>query len=170
MCRTKLLAALILACCLNPAAYAEQGDRDKEMTLTADHCGIEGKTGKRRCTGRVMITQGTMKIQADSLLLSQDENNEIKSVQGEGKPVKFKQKLDKSEDWLDAESLRFEYDSKKGLVILMDEVKVHKGQDQATATKITYDLNTEKYELFGAPNVQTKLVIQPKKKEAQVEK
>lgn len=165
MYQKNLLTALLLACCLSPVVMAEKGDRDKPLEASADHSKIDQKTGKVVLTGNVLLVQGTMTIRADSLQMSQDaDGNQF--AQGNGKPVRFKQKLDKSTDWLEVESLRFDYDGKKGFLQLFDKASMQKGRDAASASKITYDLNTEEYELIGEPGNQTKMVITPQKKAA----
>jgi lipopolysaccharide export system protein LptA len=79
--------------------------------------------------------------------------------------VRFRQRLDQSEDWLEAESLRFDYDSKKGVLQLFDKAWVRKGQDVVHGDHITYDLNTELYQVKGKPGERVKITIVPKKKE-----
>ncbi len=164
MFRTNVLTTLALACCLNLPAFAEQADREKPMNITADNCNFDQKTSKSICTSNVVVVQGSMTIHADRLVINQDaDGNQF--AQGEGKPVRFRQKLDKSPDWLEAESLRFDYDSKKGFLQLFDKAWVRKGQDLVVGDHITYDLKSELYQAKSNPGGRVNITIVPKKKE-----
>ena len=165
MFRTNVLAAVATACCLSFPAWAEQADREKPMNITADHCDFDQKTMKSVCTSHVVVVQGSMTIRADRLVISQDaDGNQF--AQGEGKPVRFRQKLDKSPDWLEAESLRFDYDGKKGFLQLLDKAWVRKSQDVVVGDHITYDLNSELYQVKSNPGGRVNITITPKKKDA----
>lgn len=164
MFRTNVMMALAAACSLSLPAMAEQADREKPMNITADHCDFDQKTMKSICTSNVVVVQGSMTIRADKLVISQDaEGNQF--AQGEGKPVWFRQKLDKSPDWLEAESLRFDYDGKKGFLQLFDKAWVRKNQDVVVGDHITYDLNSELYQVKSNPGGRVNITITPKKKE-----
>ncbi len=164
MFRTKLTLALVLACCLEAPVFAEQGDREKPMNIQADNCNYEQKAQRSVCTHNVIVTQGTMTIRADRLVVTQDaDGNQF--AQGEGKPVRFRQKLDSSGDWLEAESQRFDYDGKKGVVQLFDKAWVRKSQDVVYGDQITYDLKTELYQAKSKPGGRVNITIVPKKKE-----
>lgn len=169
MFRTNVLTAIVLACSLSPAVRAEQADRDKPMNITADRCDFDQKTMKSICSSNVLVTQGSMTIRADRLVISQDaDGNQF--AQGEGKPVRFRQKLDKSPDWLEAESLRFDYDGKKGFLQLFDKAWVRKSQDVVHGDHITYDLNSELYQAKSNPGGRVNITITPRKKELPGEK
>lgn len=165
MFRTNLLMAIAAACCLNSLVFAEQGDREKPMNITADNCNFDQKTSKSVCTSNVVVVQGSMTIHADRLVISQDADGN-QYAQGEGKPVRFRQKLDRSPDWLEAESLRFEYDGKKGFLQLFDKAWVRKNQDLVVGDYITYDLSSELYQAKSNPGGRVNITIVPKKKES----
>lgn len=166
MCRTNLLLALAATCCLNSVALAEKGDLEKPLSIESDNsCKIDERQGRSVCTGNVVIKQGSLSLHAETVVFVQ-ENGNVVSAQGSGKPVKFRQKMD-DQDWFDAEALQFDYDAKKGKLVLTEKVVVRKGQDETTASKIVYDLNGHESEVFGSPGKRARLVFQPKKKEPQ---
>ena len=165
MFRTNLLLAAAAACCLNSQVFAEQADREKPMNITADVCNFDQKTAKSVCTSNVVVVQGSMTIHADRLVISQDADGN-QYAQGEGKPVRFRQKLDRSPDWLEAESLRFDYDGKKGFLQLFDKAWVRKNQDLVVGDYITYDLSSELYQAKSNPGGRVNITIVPKKKES----
>lgn len=152
-----LLALLVL----NPAA-AETADRDKPMNIVADNCALDQKTQQSVCTGNVVVTQGTMVVRADKLTTRQDEQGN-QYAQGEGRPVRFKQRLDSGE-MLDAEALRFDYDGGRGFMVLLDKAWIKRNQDLVVGDKITYDMNTEYYQAQSKAGGRVNITLTPKKK------
>lgn len=162
MCR--YLALPLLALILSAPAFAEKADREKPMNIVADNCFAEQKTQQTICTGNVIVTQGTMVLRADKVVMRQDADGK-QFAKGEGRPVRFKQKLDSGE-MLDAESLSFDYDELKGEMVLIDKAWVKKGQDVVMGDSITYNLNTEFYQAQSKPGSRVNITINPKKKDA----
>nr|WP_314898871.1 lipopolysaccharide transport periplasmic protein LptA [uncultured Deefgea sp.] len=162
MCRH--LALPLLALILSSPSFAETADREKPMNIVADHCLAEQKTQQTVCTGNVIVTQGTMVMRADKVTMRQDAEGK-QFAKGEGRPVRFKQKLDSGE-MLDAESLRFDYDELKGEMVLIDKAWVKKGQDIVMGDTINYNLNTEFYQAQSKPGNRVNITINPKKKDA----
>ncbi|MBM9887282.1 lipopolysaccharide transport periplasmic protein LptA [Deefgea sp. CFH1-16] len=134
------------------------------MNIVADHCLAEQKTQQTVCTGNVIVTQGTMVMRADKVVMRQDADGK-QFAKGEGRPVRFKQKLDSGE-MLDAESLSFDYDEVKGEMVLIDKAWVKKGQDVVMGDTINYNLNTEFYQAQSKPGNRVNITINPKKKDA----
>ncbi|WP_410498554.1 lipopolysaccharide transport periplasmic protein LptA [Chitinibacter sp. S2-10] len=160
MFRPLVLPLLVLL--LNNSAQAETADREKPMNIVADNCALDQKTQQSVCTGNVIVTQGTMVIRADKLTTRQDEQGNQFS-QGEGRPVRFKQKLDSGE-LLNAEALRFDYDGAKGFMILLDKAWVKRHQDLVVGDKITYDMNTEFYQAQSKAGNRVNITLTPKVK------
>lgn len=152
----------LLALLLSNTVSAETADREKPMNIVADNCALDQKTQQSVCTGNVVVTQGTMVIRADKLVTRQDEQGN-QFAQGEGRPVRFKQKLDSGE-LLDAEALRFDYDGAKGFMVLMEKAWIKRNQDLVVGDKITYDMNTEYYQAQSKTGGRVNITLTPKKK------
>ncbi|WP_373975985.1 lipopolysaccharide transport periplasmic protein LptA [Chitinibacter sp. SCUT-21] len=158
-----LILPLLALLVLNPAA-AETADREKPMNVEADSCEYFQKTMQQICVGNVIVTQGTMVIRADKLTTRQDEQGNQFAL-GEGRPVRFKQKLDSGE-MLNAEALRFDYDGGRGFVVLSEKAWVKRNQDLVVGDKITYDMNTEYYQAQSKAGGRVNITLTPKKKSA----
>lgn len=52
------------------------------------------KTGITTYTGNVIIEQGTMKLQANSIVAQLNKRRQISTITATGKPAKFQQQLD----------------------------------------------------------------------------
>ncbi|WP_374348277.1 lipopolysaccharide transport periplasmic protein LptA [Chitinimonas sp.] len=168
------LAAILLAA-LALHSHAELADRSLPMHISAKSAEADDKAGVRRLIDDVRITQGTMVFTAD--LATVLETRSGQKVTGEGRPVKFRQKMEASADWLDAVADRLEYDSQTGDVRLLGHAWLKKGADELVGNLITYNTNTEKYRAEGGKGVgvagstpaddgRVHMVIQPKQKPA----
>ncbi|HSC81641.1 MAG TPA: lipopolysaccharide transport periplasmic protein LptA [Chitinolyticbacter sp.] len=160
---------LACACIVSQAVHAETADREKPMKIEADRASLDQKQMVGVYTGNVVVTQGTMILKSAVLNVRQDEAGN-QYITGNGKPVTFRQRLDSGE-WVDAQSLRFDYDGKTGLLKLIDQAWVRRDTgDEVIGSVITYNMNTEQYEAQGgADNTNSgrvNITIQPKKKAA----
>lgn len=158
----KIVLATLLSC-VSALVGAETGDLDKPIEVSAGPCRME-KAGVQRCSGGVTITQGSMILKAEQVELRQDAEDNL-YVQCEGAPVTFRQKLDSGE-WVDAQALRINYDGKKKLLQLQGKAVVKRGQEVAAAELLSYDMANEVAESAGKGEGRTRIVIQPKKKQA----
>ncbi|WP_148717200.1 lipopolysaccharide transport periplasmic protein LptA [Chitinolyticbacter meiyuanensis] len=161
---------LACACIATLTAHAETADREKPMKIEADRANFDQKQMLGVYTGNVVVTQGTMVMKSAVLNVRQDEAGN-QYITGNGKPVTFRQRLDSGE-WVDAQSLSFDYDGKTGLLKLIDKAWVRRDTgDEVIGQVITYNMNTEVYEAQGGKDGgssgRVNITIQPKKKAEQ---
>lgn len=157
------IAFAILILCISYSTFAEKGDQDKPLDIQAEHCDFNQKTMVSTCRGHVVVTQGTMTIQSQKLVVSQDQKGNY-FAQGAGRPVKFKQRMDNGIDWLEAQSYRFDYDGEKRRLQLLEQAWVRQGDNQVKGEKITYNLDKEEYEAIGKPGERVSITLIPKDK------
>ena len=154
-------AGLFLSAALAQAASA---DRAQKIHIQADQGNFDQKTNTGVYVGNVIVTQGSMELRSSRLTIRQDDAGNQFS-QGEGSPVKFKERADDG-TWITAESLRYDYNGKTGLLTLIDKANVHKDQDEVIGDIITYNLNTDQYEAktTGKSGGRVNITITPKQK------
>lgn len=88
-------AALVGFTVLSSAgAWAIPSDRSQPITLLADRATFSERTGVTTYTGNVVIEQGTMKLQADSIVANLNSKKEISVITATGRPAQFQQKTD----------------------------------------------------------------------------
>lgn len=151
----KHISYLLLGAYLASQAFgarAEKNDLFKELAWEAaknsnvDRVGdIEGIL----LEGNVIITQGTMRINASKLILKQGKDR-ARFGEGFGTPVFFTQKQEGREDYLEATADRLEFDERTNTVKLFGKAKLKLGKDQLSADYIVYNTLTERYEAAGA--------------------
>ena len=170
--RTKLLM-LALLMLTSIGAYAEKADRDQPIDLEADSLSTNDAKKISTYTGNVILTQGTLVIHADKLVVREDKEGFQHST-STGNPTTFKQKMEGKNEYIEGSAQRIEYDGHMDKVQLYTKAWVKRGQDIVNGDYIMYDANAEYAEVIGggqaatpnAPKGRVRAVIQPKKKTA----
>jgi lipopolysaccharide export system protein LptA len=148
------LRILLLLGCLSGtmSAHAESADRDKPIQFSADRSeAINYETKVATLSGNVIITQGTMSIRADNVILKQNPDNTL-SATAHGKPVSFRQKRDGSDEYLEGYALRAEYDGQKEVLELFNQALLKQGIDEIRSNYIYYNSATETFRAEGRPD------------------
>jgi lipopolysaccharide export system protein LptA len=143
--------ALCIALCCAVSAHAEKADREKPIDFQGDAGGgnADSKTGE--LTGHVIITQGTMTIQADRVTFKQNADNSL-SATAYGNPVRFREKRDGAEDYYEGYAQRIVYDGEKRFIELFENALLKKTGDEIRSNYISYNATTEKFTAEGRPD------------------
>jgi len=167
-----LLRWLVCAALASPAAgFAEQGDRDKPVNIEADRLTIDDVKKESVFEGNVVVTQGTLLLKADKLIVKQDAAG-FNYAYAYGKPAHFRQKRDGYDEYIEGQGERLEYDGKADRMQVFTNAEIHKGADEVRGDFIAYDAKTGFYQVIGGPSVATpvnpkgrvRATIQPPKK------
>lgn len=169
--RSWLIGAALIAC-VAPGAHAEKADREKPINLEADTMEVDDAAKVSTYTGSVRLSQGTLLILADKLVVRQDAEG-FSSGTAYGNPAYFRQKRDGVDEYIEGWANRIEYDGRRDRVELFTNARVRRGQDEVRGSYISYDARTEFYQVKGGPDAVTetnpkgrvRAVIQPKAKQ-----
>lgn len=153
-------------------AVGDIADRDKPINLEADRMEVDDAKKVVTLTGNVVVTQGTMVIRSDRMVISQDAGGFNKGI-AYGNPAKFRQKREGFDEYIDGQAQRMEYDGRNERLELFDKAVVKKGPEEVRGNYIAYDSRTEFYQVSGGGKdssgreVQGRVraVIVPKRKE-----
>jgi len=146
---------IALVVCLAPGfalpVAAEKADREKNIEFQGDSGGgnAESKTGE--LVGHVIITQGTMSIQADRVTFKQNPDNSLSAI-AYGNPVRFREKRDGGDDYYEGYAQRIVYDGQKRFVELFDNALLKKTGDEIRSNYISYSAATENFSAQGRPD------------------
>lgn len=160
--------ALLFSC----GALAETADREQPIDLEADNVTVNDAKKTSVYTGNVILTQGTLVIHADRLVVREDANGFQHST-SYGNPTTFKQKQEGKDEYIQGSAQRIEYDGRMDKVQLYTKAWVKRGEDIVNGEYIMYDAGAEYAEVIGggspaasstAPKGRVRAVIQPKKK------
>ena len=146
--KTRAAAALALVtwCALATAtASAERADRDKPVNIESDSLIADEAKKVATFDGKVVLTQGSLVIRADRIVVQQDNDGFQRGV-ATGNPARFRHKREGLGEYIDGEALRIEYDTR------VDHVEFFKGArlrrdsgDDIRGDYISYDARTERF-------------------------
>lgn len=155
-----LLAGLLVAFALMPPARAEKADRGKPMVVESDDqqsATVDLKAKVTVISGNVVITQGTLRIQADRVEVRENVPGRYQAVAkgSSGKPATFRQKRDRVDEVVEAEAERVEYDGAAERVRFVGDAKLRVVRpsgppDEASAAVISYDQRSDTIVFEGA--------------------
>lgn len=140
---------LLLGLCAAPLCHAERADRLQPMVVESDGRQAASVDLNRKITvlnGNVSITQGTLRILAERVEIREEAPGRF-MAQARGsslQPTRFRQKRDRQDEVVEAESSRVEYDSAAERVRFIGDAKLRvlrngKVSDEAHAAVIVYD-------------------------------
>ncbi|MFO1359301.1 lipopolysaccharide transport periplasmic protein LptA [Plasticicumulans sp.] len=155
-----LIAPGLLACALSAQALPE--DRQQPVNLVADRAEMNQQTGVATYEGNVIVTQGTMRLTGDKVVVYTQEG-ELQRMESFGKPTTFKQKPAADKEEILGESLKLEYDARTGIVIATGKAKITQVKDTFTGDRIEYDVNKDLVKARGGESAgRVQIILQPK--------
>jgi lipopolysaccharide export system protein LptA len=146
-----LSVALACAAACAPCARAEKADREKPINYQADTGDVNYQTKVGTLVGSVIITQGTLTIHADKVILRQNPDNSL-SATAFGNPITFREKRDGTDEYYEGVAQRAEYDGQKRFLELFDRALLRKGTDEIRSNYISYNAETEFFKAEGRPD------------------
>lgn len=161
-------------------AFAERADRDKPVNLEADKVTVDDRNKIQVFEGRVTMTQGTLTIRGDKIVITQDAEGYQRGVAygSANSLARFRQKREGKDIWFEGEAERIEHDAKTELARFFDRAWVRNGDDEVRGQYIEYDGITENYVVTNGPNATTvpragagnrvRALIQPKRKDGPI--
>ncbi len=156
------------------AVMAEAADRDKPIDLEADTVKVDDSKQISTYSGNVILTQGTLVIRADKLIVREDQGGFQHST-SLGNPTTFKQKMEGKNEYMEGSAQRIEYDGRMDKVQLYTKAWVKRGGDIVHGDYIMYDASAEYAEVIGGgpqaatpgtPSGRVRAIIQPKGKKS----
>jgi lipopolysaccharide export system protein LptA len=149
--KTKLL--LLVVVLFSISARAERADREKPVNLDADKITVDDSKKTHIFEGNVVLTQGTLSIKAEKLVVTQDANGYQTGVATGGPDglARFRQKREGRDDYIDGEAERIVNDGKLEKSELFSRAKIRNGVDEVRGQYISYDGKTENYVVTSGP-------------------
>ncbi len=146
--KARAAAALALAtwCALATAtASAERADRDKPVNIESDSLIADEAKKVATFEGKVVLTQGSLIIRADRIVVQQDNDGFQRGV-ATGNPARFRHKREGLGEYIDGEALRIEYDAGADRVEFFKGARLRRDSgDDIRGDYISYDARTERF-------------------------
>lgn len=159
------------AAAVSASAYAERADRDKPLHIQADQAQVDDASQTSVFTGNVIMTQGTLTIRGDKIVIVQDKDG-FKHGTATGRQSSFRQKREGLDEYVEGYGDRIEYDTKTEILDLHGKARMKREHDEANGEHIAYDSKTEIFRVIGSANRNAPLqgrahaILQPRSKDA----
>jgi lipopolysaccharide export system protein LptA len=147
-------------------AFALSTDREQPIQIEADKATIDDAKGIATYEGNVIITQGTIRIDANTVTINYARKQHIEKVVAIGEPARFKQTPDGGKEDINARAKRMEYNAEKDMLHLTQEAELRQANDTFTGQRITYDTQRGiiRADKGNSENGRIKVTIQPRQK------
>jgi lipopolysaccharide export system protein LptA len=158
-------------------AVALPDDWQKEMTILSDSAEIDRRAGTVVYEGNVVLTQGTLKIEADRLMILRNGDTLEKAV-AEGDRARYQQQIEVGKPLTTALGNRIDYYTSERRIIITGDAELEQEGNIFSGERITYDMATETVRADGTTaesstdstdedSGRIKVVIQPPKPESE---
>lgn len=141
------LAFAPLLFALAGTALAALADRDQPVSIEASQGSIDNRNKVHIFEGSVVLSQGTLVIRCDKLVVTQDGNGFQRGVAtgGEGGRASFRQRREGRSEFIEGRAERIEYDAEREKATLIGRAEVSSAGDEVRGEYIEYDGRTETY-------------------------
>ena len=159
------------------SSLAERADRDKPIHLEADRATVEdykrkGEFRTSTFSGNVLLTQGTLRIQADKIIMKENSTG-YRYATAYGNLASFREKRDGVDEYVEAWGKRVEYDDRTDKIELFGNARLKRGGDEVAGDYIAYDIKRDFFQVNSLveqkndkqPDSRVRAIIQPKTKQ-----
>ena len=126
-----------------PAAALEE-DQHQPMYIEADAAELDEKQSTSLYLGNVDVTQGSMHILADEVLVHHKQDRRVQKIIAVGHPVRYRQRVEDDPDEVKGRALRMEYEADRDELTLIDEAVLIQGEDRFASDRIVYNRITDR--------------------------
>jgi lipopolysaccharide export system protein LptA len=155
-----------LCCCVVLSVgrvYALPSDQNQPVSLEADRATYNERTGVTTYTGNVLITQGSIRIEADSIVVNLTADRSIKDATAKGRPARFQQQISSDKGIARGEGQTINYDAAGGILALTGNALLTQDGARFSGNSIRYSINQGDVEATGSGSNRVKIVIPPNK-------
>ncbi len=144
--KSVLLTTLV---CASASVFALQSDRNQSVELLADSATFNDKTGLMTYSGNVVIEQGTMKLQASSVVAQFNANRQVRIVTATGSPAKFQQQMDGNKGLARGEAQKIIYNTETGILNMSGNAYLDQNGASIRSNTLKYSMNKGDVEASG---------------------
>lgn len=160
---TACLAATLIAVSslASVSSFALPSDRQQAITLEADRATYNEKSGITTYTGNVIIQQGTVKIQADSLVATLNKDRQIQQVTAKGRPAKFQQQISIEKGLARGEGQSMVYNAETGVIVMTGNAYLTQDGASFRGNILRYSITAGDVEATGNAQRRIQIIIPP---------
>lgn len=162
-CRTlRLICCLLL---LPIQVIALESDSAQPIYVEADGADIDDRTGVSIYTGNVVVTQGSIKLNASKVTVTQ-KGEKSDHILAEGSPVRFEQQTEGDKGVIKGRAKTADYHMDSEIIYMVGDAIMIQGEDTFRSDRITYDRVKGKVKAGASAKgkQRVRIAVQPKKK------
>lgn len=155
---TALFSAILMSFPL--MAFALKSDTEQPININSGNQSLDMEKNIVTFTDKVEITQGSIEIKADKVIITRPAENSGKkgNIEAFGKPVTFHQLLDDGKP-VTGKAERVHYDLGTEFLTLTGNAELQQLDSKITANQITYDVKKQQLKADGkSQRVRTVLI------------
>ncbi|EOF4704109.1 MAG: lipopolysaccharide ABC transporter substrate-binding protein LptA [Klebsiella huaxiensis] len=153
------LASALLAASL--PALAKTGDTDQPIHIGSDQQSLDMQSNVVTFTGNVVVTQGTIKINADKVVVTRSDGEKGKEViDAYGNPATFYQMQDNGKP-VKGHAAKMRYEVQNDFVTLTGNAYLEQLDSNIKGDKITYLVKEQKMQAFSNKGGRVTTVLVP---------
>ena len=153
------IAGVLLAASL--PALALTGDTDQPIHIESDQQSLDMQGNVVTFTGNVVMTQGSIKINADKVVVTRPGGEQGKEViDGYGKPATFFQMQDNGKP-VKGHAAHMRYELQNDFVVLTGDAFLEQVDSNIKGDKITYLVKEQKMQAFSDKGKRVTTVLVP---------
>ncbi|AIQ98603.1 lipopolysaccharide ABC transporter substrate-binding protein LptA [Pluralibacter gergoviae] len=161
---TKLSLKLVIASALLASslpALALTGDTDQPIHIESDQQSLDMQGNVATFTGNVIVTQGSIKINADKVVVTRPNGEKGKEIMdGYGNPATFYQMQDSGKP-VKGHAAKMHYETANDLVVLTGNAYLEQLDSNIKGDKITYLVKQQKMQAYSEKGKRVTTVLVP---------
>lgn len=162
--RAKRIGRLFLltaTCLTSTLSWALPEDVEQPVNISADNARFDEKSGEAVYRGSVVVIQGTLKVQGDTLTLRVDEQGALTTARTLGKPARYQQRTDPAKGLVNATADEIQFDHRTGTIILLGNALLKQDGASFSGPRIVYSTEKKQIEASGNSQQRVQLVFPP---------
>lgn len=168
-----VLAMAAFAASYSTVTHALPSDKNETIRGSADNLTVDQKNGVATYTGSVTISQGSLKISADSIVIHTNPDSSVEKMIATGNPARFQQQPEPNQGIVTAAAKQITYTPNDEHLVLIEDASVEQNGAVMSGPHIDYDLVKEVMKAAGIKNAsgegqRIEIVIPPKGGEIEI--
>lgn len=157
---TALLASVLMVS--SALAFGLKDDASKPINIVSNNQSLDMDSSVVTFTDNVIITQGSILIKADKVVITRppEKSNKKDSIEAFGKPVSIQQTLDNGKV-VKGKGQKVHYDLTKEFLVLTGNAELKQQDSHIRSNSITYDVKKQQLKANGSAKSRVQTVLIP---------
>lgn len=159
---TNKLFILVALSITSFSALALKNDSNQPINVISDNQSLDMEKSIVTFTNNVVITQGSILIKADKVIITRppEKSNKKETVEAFGNPVSFQQTLDNGKP-VNGHANRVHYDLGDEFLTLIGNAELKQLDSKINSQQISYDVKKQQLKAQGSAKSRVKTVLIP---------